>query len=186
MKKLMTFLMMLLCTVAVCAQNSDKEDKEWTRQERKAIQARIDSIQHAEALKAIADSAFTLQADHVVFKYGYRAYVESRTNFVRMKDGRATIQVAFNIPVAGPNGMGGVTVEGLVSGYKVTRSKGGETYVNFNVLGAAVSAQVQVTLYAWDSKASVTIMPNFNSNVITLEGALLPVRDSFVIEGRTL
>ena len=38
-------------------------------------------------------------------------------------DDRASVQVAFNIPASGPNGLGGVTVDGNVSGYKIKTDK---------------------------------------------------------------
>ena len=60
-----------------------------------------------------------MEADHVVFKYGNMAYVNSNTNFVSVKGDKAVVQVAFNIPVSGPNGIGGVTVDGSVSDYEV-------------------------------------------------------------------
>ena len=76
------------------------------RQEQKRLQQQIDSIQHEQALQAMRDSMFTLEANRVVFKYGQRAYVTPSTNFVAVKKNKATVQLSFNIPVAGPNGMG--------------------------------------------------------------------------------
>lgn len=51
------------------------------------------------------------------------AYVNSNTNFVSVKGDKAVVQVAFNIPVGGPNGIGGVTVDGSVSDYEVKTDK---------------------------------------------------------------
>ena len=39
------------------------------RQEQKRLQQQIDSIQHEQALQAMRDSMFTLEANRVVFKY---------------------------------------------------------------------------------------------------------------------
>lgn len=185
MKRIFTIMTAMLFAVTMFAQ-TDNGERKLSREEQKALQAQIDSIQFADAAKAINDTAFTLEADRVVFRNGYRAYVLSRTNFVNVKDGQAVVQVAFNIPAAGPNGMGGVTVQGMISGYKVERTKRGDLYVTFNVLGSAISAQVFVTVYKGSSQASVDISPNFNSRRLTLEGHLLPLDQSFVIQGRTL
>ena len=95
------------------------------RQEQKRLQQQIDSIQHEQALQAMRDSMFTLEANRVVFKYGQRAYVTPSTNFVAVKKNKATVQLSFNIPVAGPNGMGGVTVEGTIGKYKMETDKSG-------------------------------------------------------------
>ena len=82
------------------------QEVELTKEEKKALQEKIDSIQHAEAVEAINAKKFTLEADQVVFKYGQTAYVTSNTNFVSVDGEDAVVQVAFNIPAAGPNGLG--------------------------------------------------------------------------------
>lgn len=71
---------------------------------------------------------FILEADHVIFKHGTSAFVSSNTNFVAVKDDKAVVQVAFNIPVSGPNGLGGITVEGSTSNYKQTTDKKGNIF----------------------------------------------------------
>lgn len=47
----------------------------------------------------------------------------------RIKDDAVVVQVAFNVPFSGPNGIGGVTVQGSVSGYKIQTDKKGTTQV---------------------------------------------------------
>ena len=44
----------------------------------------------------------------------------SNTNFVLVNQGRGTVQVAFNTVYPGPNGIGGVTVDGTTSDMKIT------------------------------------------------------------------
>lgn len=156
------------------------------RQEQKRLQQQIDSIQHEQALQAMRDSMFTLEVNRVVFKYGQRAYVTPSTNFVAVKKNKATVQLSFNIPVAGPNGMGGVTVEGTIGKYKMETDKKGSTTLSFYVQGIAISAQVYIRMWKDNNEASITVSPNFNSNRITLEGNILPSDQSFVVQGRTI
>ena len=163
-----------------------EQQNKLSTQEQKRLQQQIDSIQYEQAVQAMRDSTFTLEANRVVFKYGQRAYVNSHTNFVAVNKGKATVQLAFNIPAAGPNGMGGVTVEGSVGKYELAFDKKGNPSLSFYVQGIAISAQVYISMWKGSSEASVTVSPNFNSNRITLEGALLPTDQSFVIQGRTL
>ena len=163
-----------------------EQQQKLTREEQKRLQQQIDSIQYEQAVQAMRDSTFTLEANRVVFKYGQRAYVNSHTNFVAVNKGKATVQLAFNIPVAGPNGMGGVTVEGSVGKYELVFDKKGNPTLSFFVQGIAISAQVYINMWKGASEASVTVSPNFNSNRITLEGVLLPTDQSFVIQGSTL
>ena len=163
------------------------EEKELSRQERKALQQRIDSVQWTDALEALNDTVFTLEADQVIFKYGERAYVSPSTNFVAVNKNKGTVQVAFNIPAVGPNGMGGVTLDGTVSGYKISSDKSGNiTYANMNVMGTAISAQLYITLYKGTNKAQIDIEPTFNSHRISLSGVLLPKAQSFVVKGTSI
>lgn len=163
-----------------------QEEKLAREAQRKAMQQKIDSMQCCEALAAVSDTAFTLEADNVVFKYGERAYVTPSTNFVSVADGRAVIQTSFNIPVAGPNGMGGITVDGSVSKYEVSRDKQGNTTVSFFVMGTVANCQVNILLYAGSNKASIDLFPTFSSDRLTLEGVILPNSKSFVVQGRTI
>ncbi len=196
MKKIRTWftLMLLAVTLGAFAQYPDddtatkgeKPATKLTRQQRKAMQQAIDSMEYADALQALRDTCFTLEADQVVFKYGHRAYVSPTTNFVAVEDGRAVAQVAFNIPAAGPNGIGGVTVEGPLTDYKMTFDKKGNMMLTANVMGVSLSARLYITMCKGSNKASIEILPTFNSRRITLEGVILPPEKSFVIKGRTL
>lgn len=173
------FLLML-------AGNAAAQERELTKAEKKALQERIDSLQYAEAVQALNDRAFTLEADQVIFKYGQMAYVTSNTNFVSVKDDHAVVQVAFNIPVSGPNGLGGVTVEGTFTEYDLKKDKKGNVTLSINVMGTGISARVDITLYQGGNNATVSITPNFNSNRMTLNGVIVPLHKSSVFKGRSL
>ena len=166
--------------------NSLKARQKSLKKEQQALQNLIDSAYWEESLAAIRDTTFTLEADRVVFKYGQIAYVNSNTNFVSVNKNQAVVQVAFNVPFSGPNGIGGVTVQGNVGGYKIETDKKGTTTVKMTVIGVGISAQIWITMYKGTHEASVDVMPNFNSRNITLNGVLLPLGKSDVFKGRTL
>ena len=113
------------------------------------------------------------------------AFVSSNTNFVTVNGNKGSVQVAFNIPVSGPNGLGGVTVDGNVSGYKVTTDKKGNIRLAMNITGVGISAQVNISLANGGNNATVDILPNFHSNRLTLSGTLLPLDKSSVFKGRS-
>ena len=173
MKKLTLMMTMFLLLLAGSAAAQQEQERELTKAEKKALQEHIDSLLFVEA-------------DRVVFKYGQTAYVTSNTNFVSVKDKRAVVQVAFNIPVSGPNGLGGVTVEGSFSDYDLRKDKKGNLNLSINVMGTGISARVDITLYKGSNKASVNITPNFNSNRMTLNGFIVPIEKSTVFKGRSL
>ena len=183
MKKMVSIL---ICALALMVGHIQAQEVELTKEEKKALQEKIDSIHHAEAMEAVNARKFTLEADQVVFKYGQTAYVTSNTNFVSVDGENAVVQVAFNVPVSGPNGLGGVTVDGSVSSYEVEKDKRGNLLLTMNVMGTGISARVDITLYKGSNEASVTITPNFNSNRMTLSGQIVPIEKSKVFKGRSI
>lgn len=98
MKKLsvLPVLLLFVCLGNVQAQTA----KEMTRKQKKAEQELLDQALFDEAKQAITMKNFILEADHVIFKHGTSAFVSSNTNFVAVKDDKAVVQVAFNIPLA--------------------------------------------------------------------------------------
>lgn len=183
MKKMVSIL---ICALALMVGHIQAQEVELTKEEKKALQEKIDSIQHAEAVEAINAKKFTLEADQVVFKYGQTAYVTSNTNFVSVDGEDAVVQVAFNIPAAGPNELGGVTVNGKVSSYEMRTDKRGTLYLSMNVMGVGISARLDISMPKGTNNATVTITPNFNSNRLTLNGVILPAFKSSVFKGRSI
>lgn len=180
------FAVMMAMLLLIGAGGAAAQERELTKDEKKALQERIDSLQYVEAERAVNDRAFTLEADQVIFKYGQTAYVASNTNFVSVKDDHAVVQTAFNVPVSGLNGLGGVTVEGTFTNYDLKKDKRGNLLLSMNVSGVGISARVDITLYKGSNEAMVDIMPNFNSNRITLRGVILPLAKSSVFKGAPL
>ena len=151
-----------------------------------AVELNIDSIMFLMAEKAVIDKGFTLEADKVEFKYGQTAFVNSNTNFVSVNGDNSVVQLAFNIPLSGPNGLGGITLDGKVSNYEVNKDKKGNVDISMNVMGTGISARVTISLFAGSNRASVTILPNFNSNRITLVGVIVPSQLSRVFKGSSI
>ena len=181
----------LSCIGAVGAQAAAQTDKDAAKQEKvdkkamkKRMQAVLDSVSCVRAVEALENHDFVLEADRLMFKRGETAYVSSGTNFVSLKGDEAVVQVApYN--VGGPNGVGGVTVEGRASDIKIETDKKGNVTFSMNVLGSGISASVYLSLPVGGNNASVTVDPNFSSNRITLSGTLLPTEQSSVYQGRS-
>ena len=128
------------------AQSQDANSRKMARKQMKAEQDARDRLAFEEARKAIEAKEFVLEADQVSFKSGSTAQVSSNTNFVAVQGDKAVVQVAFDIPVSGPNGLGGVTVSGSTSDYRQSVDKKGNIRVSMNVIGTGISAQVYINL----------------------------------------
>ncbi len=143
----------------------------------------LDSLLWNQAGNSVAKKSFVIEADAVTFKDGTRIIVNSMTNFVAVDGDRGVVQISPSDFVSGPNGVGGITVDGTVSGYEVTTDRKGAMHISMNVTGAVINAAVEVTLYPGTDNAYVVISPNFNSRTVRLEGRIVPYASSRVVEG---
>lgn len=172
-------------TETVDSLTNPKALRDAERARQKAAQEIEESAAYAEAVKALEEKQFVLEADQVIFKRGETAYVNTNTNFVLVNQNRGTVQVAFNTHFAGPNGIGGVTVDGTVSGVKMKTDKRGNVTYSFSIMGTGISAQVFMTLVNGDNEATVSISPNFNSQTLTLRGRIISLEQSNIFKGRS-
>lgn len=166
------------------AMQSRSDENKLTTEQKKQMEAIQDSINYAKALNALETLDFVMEADQLVFKRGRTAFVTSATNFVSLSDDKAIVQIApFN--GGGPNGVGGITLEGRASNIRIKTDKKGNTTFVMNVMGAGLSASIDIRLYNGNNRVSVTVNPNFHSNRVTLNGRLLPTEWSDIHQGRT-
>ena len=155
-------------------------------EQRRELNALADSIAGVQAAAAVKNRDFVLEADQVTFKNGSTVFVNSSTTFISVKGNRAVVQISPSNFAAGPNGVGGVTVDGSISGMQVMVDKKGCTTLSFNVMGIGINAQIEVYMTPGTNRASATIYPNFNSNTVWIEGEIVPYENSDVFEGSSL
>ena len=86
------------------------------------LNALADSLAYVQGKAALANRDFVFEAESVTFKNGTTAFVNSTTNFISLKGNKAVVQISPSNFASGPNGVGGVTVEGSVSGLEVKTS----------------------------------------------------------------
>lgn len=198
MKRIVFILMLISVCVSGSAQNKEtlkeriarwKSDMAEFNEGRSGIeqkQAVLDTIAWLQAEQALKDSSFVIEADAVTFKYGTRVQVNSTTNFISMEGDRAVIQISPSYVYGGPNGVGGITVDGIVSNVSLTSDKKGRIHFSMYVTGRAVNATVSVTMTPGTNRAVVQVSPTFSSNDVRLEGYLVPAEHSRVFEGTSI
>ena len=205
MKKVLLALMALVAGLSVTAldinaQNNGptklQQDRQKWEQEMAQFRARAeqrhelnelaDSIAGVQAAAAVQNRDFVLEADQVTFKNGYTVFVDSNTTFISVKGNRAVVQISPSNFAAGPNGVGGVTVDGTISGMQKMVDKKGNTTLSFNVNGIGINAQIEIYMSPGTNSASATIYPNFNSNTVWIDGNIVPYENSGVFEGMSL
>ena len=154
--------------------------------EDRQLRALADSLSSVQARAALRNQDFVLQADNIQFRNGNTVFVNSSTNFISVKGNRAVVQISPSDFAAGPNGVGGVTVDGRISGQEYRVGKKGLATYSFSVTGIGINAQIEIYLTPGTNQASATIYPNFNANTVWVQGNIVPYENSRVIEGSSL
>ena len=199
MKRFISIIaIMLSAGLAVVAQNKttlQERIDQWKNdmsefQQRRAPEKRqetvIDSLLWQQAWTAVGKRSFVIEADAITFKNGTRIYVNSTTNFISVNGDRGVVQISPNSFISGPNGLGGITVDGRITGMDVKVDKKGRTRMVMNVTGVGINAQLDISLFPGSDDAYVVVSPNFNSQTIRLEGKLVPYELSRTYEGMSL
>jgi hypothetical protein len=145
-----------------------------------------DSLAGLQAVAAVKNQDFVLEAQTVQFRTGATVFVNSSTNFISVKGNRAVVQISPSNFASGPNGVGGVTVDGMIAGQEYKVGKHGNVTYSFSVMGIGINAQIEIYMTPGTNQASATIYPNFNSNTIWIQGNIVPYENSDVIEGSSL
>ena len=143
-----------------------------------------DSIQHVQAIIAIRNGSWALEASNITFNNGATNFVTPSTNYVSINNGTGTIQTAFdNTNVYSPNGLGGITLEGNISNEELQVDNEGNVYYNYSILGSNVSATVSVVITANSNQATANINPNFSNRTMMMSGYIYPYNEAGVFEG---
>ena len=154
--------------------------------EDRRLEELTDSLAGIQARAALKNQDFVFEADNVTFKNGNMVFVNSTTNFISVKGNRAVVQISPSNVSVGPNGVGGVTVDGAISGQQIIRGKDGRITFSMNVMGIGINAQVEIYMFPGSNQASATVYPNFNSNTVWMSGKIVPYANSDVFEGMSL
>ena len=145
-----------------------------------------DSLASIQAIAAMRNQDFVLQIDNVTFSNGNTVFVNSNVNFLSVKGDRAVVQISPSNFSPGPNGLGGVTVDGIISGYQIMTDKKGRVNLTYNVSGIGLNAQIEVYITPGSSNAQATVYPNFNSNTLWISGTVVPYENANIMEGNSL
>ena len=145
-----------------------------------------DSIAYVQAIEALRNGSWALEATNIMFSNGVTRFVTESTNYVSVNDGEGVVQTAFNnANVYSPNGLGGITLEGNVSGERMSSDKNGNIYYSYTIQGANISAIVYVTIAANSNQASAKVDPNFSGRTLTMNGYIYPYSTAGVFQGTT-
>ena len=176
-------LIMLLSVSAGLAQDSPKAERKLKRAAKKEARA-LALIENKERiLELIADRTFVIEATTLFDRFQNRYEVSPNVNFIMVSGEQGVVQFGFN-HLVGFNGVGGLTFDGNLSGFKVLNSKPkGPVTISTNLTapGLLGAATLNMTIYN-DGRATATIIGSFGSR-LTFAGNFYHPDDSYVYQG---
>lgn len=169
-------MLFLLSPVSYSQDNrlSRKDKKEARKAENYAFFQYLDTI--------LTHKSFVLEADFIENQYGQRINVTPTLNFIRVDSLKAVLQTGSS-RYLGYNGVGGVTAEGLLDRWEVTKNTKNMSYhirfsVNTNIGFYDVMLNVTADNYA---RATIT---GLTPGRLTYTGHLRSLFDSRVYKGQ--
>jgi hypothetical protein len=162
-----------------------KEQKSLAREERKAIKASEDEKKKILAKWMIDNQKFVMEADYVSDSRGNRKPVLSTLNFISIDSAKAVIQLSI---VSGPgyNGVGGITVEGMITKYKVDTNitKSGTSY-NISVILQSTTGNYDIFFSISSTGFADAMISGTTRGSLRYTGTLVPIDVSRVYKGST-
>ena len=175
-------LVAFLIPATLCAQDIQGNQK-LTKEQRKELRKQKTLENRQKMVGLLKSKQWILEANTVYDRYNQSYILDPTINFVGINGKEAALQLGFN-GVVGWNGVGGVTVEGTVTSYKVNEDKSGPSVsMRFSGRGAG-SANIHVTVNS-TGNATARVNGDFGSR-ITFQGQLVPVSESRVYQGQSL
>lgn len=160
-------------------------ERKLKREERLEKDSIMGSLDFNSAYQAIKDQSFVVEANSIQPMNGQVFYVNSNTNFVSLNNGQAMVQIASNSPYPGPNGLGGITVQGSASNIQTKQDDKGNVYLSMSVQGTFISATINLMLMNDTNNATVTVDPNFSGRTLEMSGPLYPYSQANIFQGTT-
>lgn len=154
-----------------------QETAQEIKEREKRLREMNDDVAYAKASNSMRRGYFVLVADNIqIGDMGFRHYDISRnSNFILVQGDDGIIQYALNTGYPGINGLGGWTGKGSVRNKRIKYDDNGDVFLQYQLVGSQVNAQVSITLFHNSKRAVARIMGGTD---ITIYGEILPYRDS--------
>jgi hypothetical protein len=190
MKKILFLAGMSLAMLSAFAQEENSVDTQTTKKLTKAQKAEQRRIEAEETAKLVDwmvnNRKFVLEANTVSNQSGERIQVSSRINFIAIDSNKITIQLATMSGIGGYNGMGGITTDGTISQFKITK-------LGKKSNGYSIQVLAMTSIGSYDIFFSVSPNSNADASVggnwggkLNYHGFLIPLQKSKIFKGMSI
>jgi hypothetical protein len=184
MKKINTYtagllLAIIFSGISVCSNSQDTKTDKMSKKEAKKAQ-RFADFQFIDTL--LNYRTYVLEANYLRNTYGSMVVVSSNINFIRVAGPKGVLQTGSDSRV-GSNNLGGVTAEGNISNYRITRDTKNLTYtVTFNLLTNI--GTFDILMYVSSDYTATATISGTTAGKLTWSGRMVPLDKSRVFKGQ--
>jgi len=190
MKKQYLLFLLAFLQLNIYSQNDQqvlsKKEAKALEKEKHAVEKKAIEENDKKLLEYMLDNKqFVLEANYLSGRTGSRIPVNSTLNFISIDSTRGIIQLA-NTWGVGYNGLGGITVEGSISKYEITK-KETKHGVNYTIMLYLMTNLGMYDVFLWvspDGNADASIS-GISPGQLNYSGRLVPMQDSRTFKGRT-
>lgn len=162
--------------------NGNSQDLKPDRQSRKEAR-KAHMVANFNTLDSLLNSRqFVLEADFLQGKYGYMVSVPSALNFIKVDELTGVLQTGSDFS-QGYNGVGGVTTEGNIGNYKISKDLKNLSYTaTFNIVTNLGIFDIILNVSS-NNNATATIRGS-TSGRLTWKGHLATIDNSRIFKGQ--
>ena len=162
--------------------NSNSQENKLSRKELKEVRKTQLAANFYILDSLLKSKSFVLEADYLQNRYGDRIPVVSDLNFIRVNVSDGVLQTGSNFGM-GYNGVGGVTAEGTIGSWKISKDPKKLIYtLQFSLLTQIGHYDIFMTVNA-DNHASATIT-GLGPGRLTWDGRLRTLNNARVFKGQ--
>ena len=186
MKRVITIVLVALLALPAFTQELSKSEQRKLQKQLKKEQQAEELAKSAVVVDAMVTyKKFVLEANSLRDKQGQSIQVTSALNFVAADSTTGVLQIGDDAGI-GPNGVGGVTVEGNISDYKFTKNeKNGVYSVSYYLQTPNGTFDVRLTAFP-EGRAEAIISNATWGGRIVFSGYLIPPGISRVYKGNAM
>ncbi len=178
------FFCFLILTIPVSTALS-QENKKLSKKEQKELRKKLEVEQKEAILELLQNKEWVIEAHTVYDRYNQSYQISPTINFIAVKGKEGVIQLGFD-KLIGWNGVGGITLDGQVTSYKIVEGKkNNNPSVSLRFEGRGVgSAKIMITVNS-SSQATAKVSGDFGDR-ITFSGILKSIDESSVYKGQSI
>jgi hypothetical protein len=134
----------------------------------------------------VENRQFVLEANYLSNQTGSRVIVNSTINFIAVDSAQITIQLASTTGIGGANGMGGVTADGSISKYEISRTGKDKSSYSVHIVTMTHIGMYDIFLYIAPNANTDATITGTTSGRLNYHGTLVPIQKSKVFKGMSI